>query len=153
MKKKVQGVEEVSSNLCGCYSEENGVVCKQSVIDGWHTIPKGEAWKGTFRLKSKQCSAKGINNENVKKGGERAPLPYPLGGFKKIRGPTIDEGGYPGLADAGLDLGDEFGGKTKSQHHLEEEWVAYSIKRIGHIKFHRHSFISVLLARVYGFLY
>ena len=124
MKKKVQGVEEVSSNLCGCYSEENGVICKQSVIDGWHTIPKGEAWKGTFGLNSKQCSAKGISNENVKKGGEREPLPYPPGGFKKIRGPTIDEGGYPGGGDANLNLVNEDSGETKSFHHHDDEGMS-----------------------------
>ena len=101
-----------------------------------------------FQLETKNQSLNGVKERR-----ERASLPQPSRSLEEWGSSAIDEGGYPGLTDAGLDPRDEFGGKPKSQHYLEEKRMANSIKRISQIEFHRHSFISVLLARVYGFLY
>ena len=90
---------------------------------------------------------------SVKERRERASLPQTSCSLEEWGSSAIDEGSYPGLTDACLDPGDEFGGKSKSQHYLEEKLMADSVKRISQINFHRHSFIPILLAGVYGFLY
>ena len=74
----------------GGYPKQNCIVSKQGVVDGRNSIVEGEARKRSFSLESSESSAKGVNNQDIKKMGERAPLPYPLGGFKKFRGFAID---------------------------------------------------------------
>ena len=65
MEKEIQGAEEVSSNLRGGNSEEDRVVRKQSMVDRRNSVPKGEAWKRSFRLQPTQFSTKGVSDQNV----------------------------------------------------------------------------------------
>ena len=108
------------------------------MINRRHTISKGEAWEGTFREDPSQSSAKGISNQDVEKRGEQTSLPNPTRGFEEFRGSTIDERGYPGRGDAGLNLLNEDRGETKSFQHHDDEGMSQSVKGIGQIQLDGH---------------
>ena len=112
------------------------------MIDRRHAIPKGEAWKGTFGLEPNQSSTKGISDQDVNKGGERTSLPNPTRGFEEFRGPAIDERGYPGRRDAGLNLIDENRGESKSFHHHENEGMPQSVEGISQVQLDGHPGLS-----------
>ena len=60
------------------------------MIDRMNSIFEGETREGAFFLESGESSTRGVSHKNTKKGGEGVSLPYPLGGFKKFRGPAVD---------------------------------------------------------------
>ena len=122
------------------------------MVDRRNYISKGETRERSFRLKSVQFSTKRLSYQNVNEWGERASLPYPTRGFKKLSRSSIYEGGYPGRGYAGLNLFDENRGEPKLFKNQENKGMSQSIKRIGQIQFYGHSGFTPFSAGVNGLL-
>ena len=78
------GAEKVPGNLSGSYSKKDSVISKQSMVDGGDSIPKGKTQERSFRLESKQSSAKGVSDQNIKERGKWTSLPYTTRGFEEL---------------------------------------------------------------------
>ena len=66
------------------------VIGKKSVINRLNSISKGESREGALFLKSNEPSTHGINNKDIEERGEGTTLPYPLIGFEKLCGSSVD---------------------------------------------------------------